>query len=168
MLQTVIEKNDVSAKNEVESEFNQRLIGDSLKLRFSRLDDLYFKRWVIRGKKDGSILPSAANDQPNHLTDDNQLEKDLDEKYYQTNRNPLDKSIDDITNVDDTVSRGDSKLSDSVPKAFHSSMQSLSSRLAEDPIINEAALHETENEDKAFIEQDTSQTNVQSKGLDSF
>ena len=62
MLQTVIEKNDVSAKNEVESEFNQRLIGDSLKLRFSRLDDLYFKRWVIRGNKDSSILPSAAND----------------------------------------------------------------------------------------------------------
>ena len=50
LLETVIEKCDVTNRNEKEREFDKRLPGDLLKQKFVQLDERLFRKWVVRAK----------------------------------------------------------------------------------------------------------------------
>lgn len=116
----------------VDTDFDNKLIGDSLKMRFVELDQKYFKKWVQRQ------VPTSTENLPMQeetLKDNTEdLDKNIDMVFKETTRNELrEPQLYPKTDEEKAISRGlagnqenaNSHLSELVTG-------SISSRLAEE------------------------------------
>lgn len=89
LLQIVIDKCDVSAKTEVEADFNPNLLGDAIKLWFIKKDETLFKKYVLRSDSEQPKPAAVPNLEQEFLDrNENKLEKNIDFVRF-TNRNNL-------------------------------------------------------------------------------
>ncbi len=114
-------------------------------MKFARLDELYFKRWIIRNQSNrlpGNVEPTQIEQ------DDDRHEHNIPEIYKATNRNQLKQSEDNSIHEDESPEEIKNKN-----QAFDAADASISTRFAEDqakkadaPITEVDEAHEVEYE----------------------
>ena len=134
-LQTVIEKFDVSAKTEVETEFDEKVMGDVIKLWFIKKDEKIIQKYVLRNEAEEQKASQIAQIEPQ---EDQKMKEMHDKNIYvikKTKRNSL--KTDPGNDEDDEIDfefgvKNNKKYKDDIfmmPLKGHEVSGSISSRL---------------------------------------
>jgi len=122
----VIEKNDVGADNEIETDFDKRILGDKFKLRFIQLDKKFIQQWVVRKlPSEEGIAPAerAANIELHEPIQ--KLDLNIESIYKETRRNELKTLADE----DKEAMKRLHPSNDSPATMSHAHSESITSRL---------------------------------------
>lgn len=168
LLETVIEKCDVTNRNEKEKDFDKRLPGDLLKQKFVQFDERWMRKWVVRLKpEDQAVELMQQKDQALNAGHENLgMIRFASKGVDPSPRNPLEVNIEISTykNIQHDGENGETLLpmdrkdrsrrgnGDQIPIYAHSreasASGSISARLQEEPINpNLIVERDTENSD---------------------
>ena len=122
----------MTAKTEVETDFNPSVLGDAIKLWFIKKDETLFKKYVLRSDSDQQKPVAVPNlEQDFSDRNENKLEKNIDFARF-TNRNNLKTQPEEENDEGSEFELQEDMAAAASKQSRHAHTGSISSRFEED------------------------------------